>query len=231
MPTQLITGANRGIGLAHVRLALEAGDTVYAGVRDPDSAADLRALTGPYDTRLHILTYDARDPDAAAHLRTAVGDVPIDILLANAGIYGPEGQSLGRVDAAGFADTLQINTLAPLLLAEAFADQVAASELKVIGLQSSRMGSIEDNGSGGYYAYRASKAALNAVTRSLARDLAGRGIKVLALHPGWVRTRMGGPSAPVEVDDSARAQQDLLKTAGPDRSGGFWNFDGARLPW
>ncbi len=230
MPHALITGANRGIGLEHARQLLERTWTVTAAVRDPGAATQLKALD-PGDGRLRILSYDASDLGAAQALKSAVTE-PIDILFANAGVMGPKDQNDVRTAASEeFLDTLRINTLAPLALAGAFADQVAASQMKVIALQSSRMGSIADNDSGGRYAYRASKAALNAVGKSLSIDLKDKGVTVLVLHPGWVRTDMGGPNGLITVSECVDGQLDLIARANPAMNGRFFHSNGQDLPW
>ncbi|MCP2678980.1 SDR family oxidoreductase [Maricaulaceae bacterium NA33B04] len=229
MPHALITGANRGIGLEHTRQLLDRGWTITAGVRNPDAATDLKALD-PGDGRLRIEAYDATDLNAAQVLKDKVSG-PLDILFANAGIMGPSDQQFGSAASEGFMDTLRTNALAPLALAEAFADQVAESQLKVIALQSSRMGSIADNDSGGRYAYRASKAALNAVGKSLSVDLKDKGINVLILHPGWVRTDMGGPNGNLTVTECVEGQLDLIARANPAMNGRFFHVSGQDLPW
>ncbi len=229
MPHALITGANRGIGLEHVRQLLGRGWTITAAVRNPDGAAELKALD-PGDGRLRIEAYDANDLGAAAALKSKV-EGPLDILFANAGIMGPKVQEYGSAASEGFLDTLRTNTLAPLALVEAFADQVAQSQLKVVALQSSRMGSIADNDSGGRYAYRASKAALNAVGKSLSLDLKDTGVVVLVLHPGWVRTDMGGPNGNLTVTECVEGQLDLIARANPAMNGRFFHVSGEDLPW
>lgn len=230
MPHALITGANRGIGLEHARQLLERTWTVTAAVRDPEGATELKALD-PGDGRLKIAAYDASDLSAADALKRQVTG-PIDILFANAGVMGPKDQNDLRTAAGeGFVDTFRINTLAPLALAGAFADQVAASQMKVIALQSSRMGSISDNDSGGRYAYRASKAALNAVGKSLSVDLKDKGVTVLMLHPGWVRTDMGGPNGLITVTECVDGQLDLIARANPAMNGRFFHSNGQDLPW
>ena len=229
MPHALITGANRGIGLEHVRQLLARDWTITAAVRDPGAATELKALD-PGDGRLRIEAYDANDLNAAAGLKAKV-DGPVDILFANAGVMGPANQEFGAAAGEGFIDTLRTNTLAPLALAEAFADQVAQSQLKVIALQSSLMGSIADNDSGGRYAYRASKAALNAVGKSLSVDLTDSGVIVLVLHPGWVRTDMGGPNGLLTVSESVEGQLDLIARANPAMSGRFFHVSGEDLAW
>ena len=230
MPHALITGANRGIGLEHARQLLERTWTVTAAVRDPDAADDLKALD-PGDGRLKIIAYDASDLTAAETLKSQV-EGPIDILFANAGVMGPRTQDDHRTAASeDFLDVIRINSVAPLALAAAFADQVADSQMKVIALQSSRMGSIADNESGGRYVYRASKAALNAVGKSLSVDLKDKGIIVLVLHPGWVRTDMGGPNGLITVKECVDGQLDLIARANPAMNGRFFHSNGQDLPW
>jgi NAD(P)-dependent dehydrogenase (short-subunit alcohol dehydrogenase family) len=227
MPHALITGANRGLGLEHTKQLLSREWTITAAVRDPAGAADLKALD-PGDGRLRIEAYDASDLSAAKALKARVSG-PIDILFANAGMMHRDGFGSGASEA--FIDSMRVNALAPLALAEAFADQVAASQMKVVALQSSRMGSIADNGSGGMYAYRASKAALNAVGKSLSHDLKAKGVVVLVLHPGWVKTDMGGPGGNLTVTESVEAQLDLIARANPAMSGRFFHSNGQDLPW
>lgn len=228
MPHALITGANRGIGLEHVRQLLSREWTITAAVRDPDSAKDLKALD-PGDGRLKIERYDAAELEDAADLTKRVTG-PIDILFANAGVM-PKDQAFGAAANEDFMRAMRINALAPLALAEAFADQVAQSQMKVIALQSSRMGSIADNDSGGRYGYRASKAALNAVGKSLSVDLKDKGVIVLILHPGWVRTDMGGPNGLLTITECVDGELDLIARANPAMSGRFFHVSGEDLPW
>lgn len=231
MPHALITGANRGLGLGHARALLERGWTVHAAIRDPDGAAELKALArNGHDGELKIYKYDAREPDAAKKLAGEITQ-PLDILFANAGVMGPKEQGFGEVGYEGFLDTMRVNVMGPLCLTEAFADQVAQSTLKVIALQSSRMGSIADNDSGGRYAYRASKAALNAVGKSISIDLKDKGVIVLILHPGWVRTDMGGDRGLLTVEESVEGELDLIARANPEMSGRFFHVNGQDLPW
>lgn len=231
MPHALITGANRGLGLEHTRQLLDRGWTISAACRDPEGADDLKALD-PGDGRLRLFAYNASDMSSAKAL---AGDVtePIDLLFANAGMMSPETRGFGSAASDAMIAELTVNTVAPLALVEAFVDQVEASEMKVIALQSSRMGSIADNDSGGGYGYRSSKAALNAVGKSLSIDLKPRGISVLILHPGWVKTRMGGPNGLLTVEESVSAQLDLIARAYQTdaMSGRFFHVSGEDLPW
>lgn len=233
MTTVLITGANRGLGLAHAILFAQRGFSVHACARAPGESEALTELKDAHDGRVVVHAFDARDPTSADRLGAELAGEPLDIVLNNAGVMGPRGraQSLEAITAEAMTDTFEVNVVGPVLLARALVDNVAASGRKIIANQSSLMGSIADNGSGGYYAYRASKAALNAATMSLARDLAGRGICVLALHPGWVRTDMGGPDASLEVSEAAAMQQAVLDQASLADSGKFLNYRGNELAW
>jgi NAD(P)-dependent dehydrogenase (short-subunit alcohol dehydrogenase family) len=229
MLTVLITGANRGIGLEHCRRFLDQGAKVYAACRAP--GAELLALAQAHPDRLITVAYDAGEASSAKALKAAIGDTAIDILFLNAGVYGGDNQRLGAIDPHAFMDTIKINTLAPLLAVDALTENVAQSGRKLIALQSSLMGSIADNGSGGYHAYRASKSALNMLAKGLSVDLAGKGVTVITLHPGWVRTRMGGPNAPVSVEDCVDGQQKILASVTTSQSGSFFDFSGKTLSW
>jgi NAD(P)-dependent dehydrogenase (short-subunit alcohol dehydrogenase family) len=230
MKNVLVTGANRGIGLAHARGYAARGAQVYATARDLAAAAELRDLAADAGGRVTLLPYDARDPGAPAALKSALAGAPLDLLLANAGVIGAR-SSIETVEREDVIETFAVNAVAPLMLVQALADNVAASQRKLIAVQSSLMGSIEDNGSGGYYAYRMSKVALNMAARSMARDLAARAIIAVALHPGWVKTRMGGGGAKLETDACAAAQAKLFDALKPNQSGLFFNYDGKQLPW
>jgi NAD(P)-dependent dehydrogenase (short-subunit alcohol dehydrogenase family) len=231
MRTVLITGANRGIGLEHARRYAERGAHVFATARKPEEADELAALAKSHGDRVEVLTYDAADENAPAALKDRLGDRPLDLMLANAGAMGTRRQSFGDVDVTAVLSLIQVNAMAPLKLAEALADNVAKSERKTMAFQTSLMGSIDDNGSGGAYAYRLSKVALNMVGKGIANDLRSRGVIAVLLHPGWVRTRMGGAGGKLSVEECVEAQQKLLDTLTPAQSGRFFNYDGRELPW
>ena len=231
MKSVLITGANRGIGLEHARRYAERGARVWATARDPKAAEELNALALAHSGNFEVLAYDAANPGAPEALADRLGKSPLDLMFANAGAMGGRRQSFGDVDAEAVLKLIKINALAPLKLAEALADNVASSERKVMAFQTSLMGAIGDNGSGGAYAYRLSKAALNMVGRGVAADLRARGVISVLLHPGWVRTRMGGPSGRISVEECVAAQQRLLDDLTPRQSGRFFNYDGRELPW
>ena len=178
-----------------------------------------------------MLAYEASDSEAPARLKAALSDTPLDLLFANAGASGGNSQSFGSVDVENVLRLIRINALAALKLVEALADNVACSQRKVIAFQSSLMGSVGDNSSGGYYACRLAKGALNMIARGVSNELRPRGVIAVALHPGWVRTRMGGESAPLSVDECVAGQQRLLDSLTPGESGRLFNYDGTELPW
>jgi len=231
MKTVLITGANRGIGLEHTRSFVARGIRVFAVARSPSQADELNVLATRHADKITVLGYDAADPASPALLKAAVGDTPIDLLLANAGVGSGDRESFGSVDVEDALQLIRINSIAPLKLAEALAENVARSDRKLMAFQSSQLGSIGNNNSGGRYGYRISKAALNMVAKGIASDLGSRGVIAVALHPGWVKTRMGGASAPVPVEQSVAGQQRLFDRLTMADSGHFFNYDGIELPW
>ena len=219
MPTVLITGANRGLGLEFARQYAADGWDVIATARRPDSAEELAGV----GVELQVL--DAADPSSIAALAQRLNGRAVDVMIANAGMMGPP-----ALDAEGWLATLQTNAVGPTLLAEALKANVAASAQKKMIAITSEMGSIGDNSSGGYIAYRSSKAALNAAWRSLSIDW--RGEVVLALfHPGWVQTDMGGANATLGAPTSVAGMRRVVAGLGPERSGSFLTWDGRELPW
>lgn len=219
MPTVLITGANRGLGLEFARQYSADDYEVIATVRD--SSPELDALG------IRIEKLDMADLDAVAAFGKRIDT--LDLLIANAGTYGPRSVESAK-DGSGWLETFAINTVAPFLLSQSVLPQVTRSKGKLIGI-STKMGSIADNSSGGFIAYRSSKAALNAAWRSLAIDVRSRGVVAAVLHPGWVQTRMGGPSAPIEPGESVSGMRRVIDGLGPDQSGRFFAYDGSELPW
>lgn len=232
MPTVLITGANRGLGLEFAKQYVGAGWHVIACCRSPKRAQELRVLAGASGGGLSVHPLDVGQAESVSSLASALGKEPIDILLNNAGIYGDgRHDDLGRIDDSRWAETFSVNTMGPLRMAQALLENVAGSRRKIIACMSSKMGSISDNTSGGSYLYRSSKAALNAVVKSLSVDLKDRGIIVVALHPGWVQTDMGGPNAPTRPEESIRGLRKVLEDLTPADSGRFLAYDGSEVPW
>jgi NAD(P)-dependent dehydrogenase (short-subunit alcohol dehydrogenase family) len=180
------------------------------------------------DVVVHRL--DVTDEGSIAALARALGDAAIDVLVNNAGVYGCR-QSLGRIDYAGWEGILRTNVLAPVAVTEALLPALQRAARRRVALITSRMGSIADNTSGGTYAYRSSKAALNAAGRCLALDLKDHGVIVLMLHPGWVRTDMGGAGARLEPRESIAGLRRIIDGAEMRQSGGFYAYDGSEVPW
>lgn len=217
MPNILITGANRGLGLEFARAYRSDGWDVIATARQ--SSPELDALG------VRVETLDMRDLDAVAEFGARIDT--LDLLIANAGTYGPRSATSAE-DGHGWSETFAVNTIAPFLLAQSVLKQVASAGGKLIAI-STKMGSIADNSSGGFIAYRSSKAALNAAWRSLAID--NPEVVCAVLHPGWVKTRMGGASAPLEPEQSIAGMRRVIEGLGADQSGGFFSHDGSVVPW
>jgi NAD(P)-dependent dehydrogenase (short-subunit alcohol dehydrogenase family) len=225
MPVVLVTGANRGLGFEFAKQYLADGWRVIATVREPSRAEALRALPG----KAEIHPLDVTDFAAAAKLGKSLAHEPIDVLIANAGVSGPRAMPAQEVDAAAWGEVFRVNTMAPLAVAGAFLEALGhGGQRKAIAI-SSRLGSMAENNDGGMYVYRSSKAALNAVWRSFALD--NPSLIATMLHPGWVRTDMGGPSAPVSPPESVAGMRKVIAGLGKPDSGRFFNYDGTPLPW
>jgi NAD(P)-dependent dehydrogenase (short-subunit alcohol dehydrogenase family) len=227
MPTVLITGANRGLGLEFARQYAADGWRVLACARSTDAPALRQLVADQAGVTAHAL--DVADYAAVDQLAAELSGTPIDVLLNNAGVMGSA--RFGETDYAQWTHVLTVNALAPMKMAEAFVEHIATSEQKKIVTLTSKMGSIGDNTSGGYYAYRSSKAAANAVMKSMAADLAARGIIAVPIHPGWVRTDMGGASASLETVDSAAGMRKVIAALKPADSGRFLQYDGKEIAW
>lgn len=227
----LVTGASRGIGLEFARQYALDGWRVYACCRNPARALRLKDLAAESRGRVRILELDMRDVDRILAVAKELQGEAIDVLINNAGLYGPRHEPFGSISLDTWLDVLRVNTIAPLKMAEAFVEHVGSSRKRIIASVTSLMGSIEDNISGGYYAYRTSKTALNMVNKSLSVDLRPRGITCVVLNPGWVRTDMGGSSAPTSVEESVSGMRSVIGRLEAGDSGGFFHFDGEPLPW
>jgi NAD(P)-dependent dehydrogenase (short-subunit alcohol dehydrogenase family) len=231
MQSVLITGANRGLGLEFARQYAADGWEVFAACRDPDAASDLRRLAQSSGGKMRILALDVTKSASVKEAAAALEGQAIDLLLNNAGIMGARGQTIGNIDYESWAKVLDANTMGPMRVAEALVDNVARSERKLIVTLTSGMGSLADNTSGGSVAYRSSKAAVNMVVRSLAIDLAPRGIICVVVNPGWVQTDMGGPNATLAPAESVSRLRRLIDELRPAQSGKFFNHDGREFAW
>jgi NAD(P)-dependent dehydrogenase (short-subunit alcohol dehydrogenase family) len=196
MKTAFITGANRGIGLEFVKQLKEKGYYILGACRHPENEQELNALAD------ELFQLDVTNDTDITLLKQNLDNRPIDLLVNNAGTSGEQGVTIGNVDRTNFMNVLNTNCISVVKLSDALLPNLEASEDKSILVISSRMGSISDNERGRSYAYRSSKAALNCVMRSFAIDVKDKGIKVMLIHPGWVKTAMGGPDALVDVQTS-----------------------------
>jgi NAD(P)-dependent dehydrogenase (short-subunit alcohol dehydrogenase family) len=239
MPTVLITGAGRGLGLEFVRQYAADGWTVIATARTPDRHAELGTLTKAAAGRIKLHTLDVADHAAIDALAARYEGVPVDVLINNSGTMGRQSfagqgmqaQRFGGSDYEDWTYTFRVNALAPMKMAEAFVENVAASAQKKIVTLSSLIASIGSNNLGGLYAYRSTKAAVNAIMKSMALDLARRGIVAVPVHPGWAATDLGGPNAPVRPQHSVAGLRQVIAGLTKEKSGRFWQFDGKELPW
>lgn len=226
--TLFITGANRGIGLEYVRQYAVEGWHVIACCRAPAQANALQQLAKQH-SNIEICALDIADFEQIETLGRKLIDQPIQLLINNAGIY-PD-SSFRNIDYAKWMDAFKVNTMSTLKLAEVFIPQlVKAGNAKLVAM-TSKMGSIDDNTSGGEYLYRSSKTALNMVMKSLSLDLNKYGVSVAVLHPGWVKTDMGGPNGLIDAETSVQGLRNVIDMLSLDNSGKFYAYDGKEIAW
>lgn len=218
----VITGTSRGIGLELARIALAAGHELLAVARQPEKSAGLSSLRREFPQRLDIVAADLQEPGAATAIAAASGEV-VDVLVNSAGIL------LESATRRDFMDSFLVNSVVPFEVTQGLLPLLKNSANPRVVHLTSKMGSIAGNSSGGHYAYRASKAALNIINMSLARDEAW--LTAVVVHPGWVRTEMGGPDAPVAPAESAGGIWRLIEGLRPADSGRFYDYQGTQLPW
>jgi|LakMenE01Jun11ns_1017448.scaffolds.fasta_scaffold9958922_3 NAD(P)-dependent dehydrogenase (short-subunit alcohol dehydrogenase family) len=230
MQNVLITGANRGLGLEFTKQYSEAGCKVIACCRNPESAERLQALALFSKGQIQIIGLNVSVIDEIKELGQRLKDTHIDILINNAGSFGGK-QTLAEIDYQSWSETLKTNTFAPVAIAQALKENLIAGSRKLIVNITSKMGSIDDNKSGSYYIYRSSKVALNMVTKSLAVDLQKEGITVIAIHPGWVKTDMGGKGASIQADESIQGMRKVIEDVCLADSGQFLDFKGQVIEW
>ena len=228
METVVISGANRGIGFELTRRFAASGCRVFAGCRTPDQATRLTELAKNAD--IEIRTLDVTSADNVEALRAELYGQTVDILINNAGIMGHQRQTVSDMDYDAWLRAFEVNTLAPFRMSTALRPSIARSPNPRIATISSQMGSLNRK-SKGAFAYRSSKAAVNKVMQVLAAELEADGIIVCPIHPGWVRTDMGGPEAEISVDESADGLFSLINKLTKEQSGRFWTWKGEEHDW
>jgi NAD(P)-dependent dehydrogenase (short-subunit alcohol dehydrogenase family) len=231
MPTILITGASRGLGLEFTRQYAADGSTVIAACRSPANAQALQRMARDSKGAVSVIEVDVASTESVRRAAARVNTPAIDILINCAGIIGAGGSTLGSLDYNDWMQVLDVNLMGPARICEAFLDRVAAGERKLIVTITSGMGSLTDNTSGGYIPYRTSKAAVNMLMRSAALDLRSKGISCVVINPGWVKTDMGGPNAQLEPEESVTAMRRVIAKLRLADSGRFYNYDGREYAW
>ena len=230
MTNVLITGANRGLGLGFVKKFIGKNVHVFCTTRDVAGSKELLVIKEKFPDNLDIFELDLLKENVRDTLANLLGDIPIDILINNAGV-GSSNQHFEAVSPNPWLEVLKVNLIAPLMVTQSIIDNVKKGVDKKICFLSSQLGSIKDNTSGGMYIYRSSKTGLNQVVKSLSVDLKPQGITVVSLHPGWVKTDMGGPNAPVSIDESIKGMMQVIDKTDIRDTGRFLNYDGKELPW
>lgn len=230
MPTVLVTGVNRGLGLEFIKQYVAAGWDVIGTCRNVAAAAEALALADASDN-LTLYPLDVSNAAAVVALATELQGKAIDVLILNAGVMGRKSINLGELDAEEFQQVLNVNVVAPALCLQAFREHVAASDRKLVIGIGSVLGSVASNSDGGLYSYRSSKAGLNAVMRSASHDLRAQGVIAIAMHPGWVITDMGGKDAMIDTQESISGMRQVIDGLKPEDSGRFFTYSGEELPW
>jgi short-subunit dehydrogenase len=228
MDTVLVTGSNRGLGYEFVKQYSESGCNVLACCRDMDKARDLKKLS-ENSTNIEVYQLDVGNFKDIIRLSKELQNKKIDILINNAGIY--RSSNLGNLDRDEWIESFKINTIAPYQIIEAFLTQITNSDLKKVVSITSKMGSIDDNTSGGSYIYRSSKTALNSMMQSLRHDLKSQGIATLTLHPGWVRTDMGGMGGWIDTFESVQGMIKQINNLTINDSGKYLDYAGKSINW
>lgn len=237
MPTALITGASRGLGLEFTRQYAADGWRVFAACRNPAKADALRGIEASAEGRVQVRALDVTDHAQIDALAQELAGEAIDLLLNNAGVMEPHDVTFGNIDYGMWEDVFETNLLAPTHMAEAFVEHVARSERKLIVTLSSGLGSITINrpgerlAPGNLYMYRTSKAAVNMVMRGLSFELKDRGITAVVVSPGHVRTDMGGPQARLGAEESIASVRKVIGGLSVADTGRFIFYDGEEHPW
>jgi len=227
----LVTGANRGIGLGLVAYLLASGNELVATWRNFSKSSDLQSLKSKYTNTLSVIEIDFLNANAALEISEHLKDQPIDIFINNAAVMGPIPQTIETVSPKLWSEVLNLNLVTPLLITQKILKNIRNGKDKKLFFMSSKVGSITDNSRGGMYIQRSSKTALNQVVKSLSIDLSSEGILAIALHPGWVKTRMGGENALITVEKSVSGMVAIMAKANKYDTGKFFNYDGTSIPW
>jgi NAD(P)-dependent dehydrogenase (short-subunit alcohol dehydrogenase family) len=220
----VVTGGNRGIGLEFARQLAERGERVIATAREPEKATALR------DLPVRVEPLDVSDPGSVSEFARRLDGAPVDVLIHNAGI-GSAGPGIERLDMDEMERYFSVNPICPLRVTQALLPNLRAGARKLIVGISSGLGSLEGNTGGGWYGYRAAKAALNMFVRTLAQELRREGFICVLLDPGWVKTNMGGPGAPTPPEQSVRGMLKVMDGLSAFESGGFFNSRGKEVSW
>ena len=226
MKNILITGANRGIGLKFAQLLSNSTNIIYVTTRDLNNCIELKKINN-----IEILELDLLEKNSIKDFCSDVKDIPFDLIINNAGIFQDEQMEETNLDPELWLDEMMINAIGPVVLTQKLKENLISGNEKKVVFISSQMGSIDDNYSGGYYFYRTSKSALNSAAKSLSIDWKAEEISVLMLHPGWVKTDMGGSKAKLEIDESVNSMIKVIEASNISNTGSFLNYNGDKLEW
>jgi len=226
MKNILITGANRGIGLKFAQLLSNSTNIIYVTTRDLNNCIELKKINN-----IEILELDLLEKNSIKDFCSDVKDIPFDLIINNAGIFQDEQMEETNLDPELWLDEMMINAIGPVILTQKLKENLISGNEKKVVFISSQMGSIDDNYSGGYYFYRTSKSALNSAAKSLSIDWKTDEISVLMLHPGWVKTDMGGSKAKLEIDESVNSMIKVIEASNISNTGSFLNYNGDKLEW
>ena len=226
MKNILITGANRGIGLKFAQLLSNSTNIIYVTTRDLNNCIELKKINN-----IEILELDLLEKNSIKDFCSDVKDIPFDLIINNAGIFQDEQMEETNLDPELWLDEMMINAIGPVILTQKLKENLISGNEKKVVFISSQMGSIDDNYSGGYYFYRTSKSALNSAAKSLSIDWKAEEISVLMLHPGWVKTDMGGSKAKLEIDESVNSMIKVIEASNISNTGSFLNYNGDKLEW
>ncbi|MFO7738362.1 MAG: SDR family oxidoreductase [Desulfatiglandaceae bacterium] len=232
MSSVLVTGSNRGIGLEWIRQYAEDGWRVFATCRHPEEARELRKIA-KRTRSVSVHRMDVTRPDEINAVAVELLEEPIDVLVSNAGVYLEKYWDVGlrRLNYEDWVYSFQVNSLGPVRVTEAFMEHTAKSEKRLAVITTTHMASITDIASPGAYYYRSTKAALNAVMEGIAHELKEKGIGLLLLHPGHVKTRMGGGGTDLQATESVKGMRALVERFTESDSGRFFRYDGKEMPW